>query len=190
MNPFCFLNIITAVICGVVAHNKGRNVVAWSLLGILGLIPLIIVACLPNLNDQIARDDYTNQENRRLREQLRQERIKSESFRQHTAARLDAHDQQMGIDTRTMGPALGAGTQSAGQLNAGDGTYDIAGSPSGLDAQWYYGQAGKTVGPVKATQIADLIRLQIILPTTLLWSETMADWRPAGEVGDFAAHFM
>ncbi len=86
-------------LCGVIAHHKGRNVLGWTLLGFLGLIPLIIESVLPNLNDQRNRDAYQSEENRRLREQLRQERIKSESFRQHAAARLDAHDQHLGLDT-------------------------------------------------------------------------------------------
>ena len=186
----CIISIICAVICGVVANSKGRNVIAWTLLGLVfGLIPLIIVACLPNLTDQAARDSYVDEENRRLREQLRQERIKSESFRQHAIARLDAHDQHLGLNTRAMGPTLGSGQPAAGQL--GDGTYDLAGqAPAAIaEAQWYYGRQGKTAGPVKANEIAELIRLQIVTRETLLWSESMSDWRPAGEVGAFAGQF-
>lgn len=189
--PFiCYLVVmgVFATITGVVAHNKGRNVLGWTLLGLLGWIPLVIVACLPNLKDQAARDAHIAEENRRLREQLRQERIKGEAFRQHAASRLDAHDQHLGLDTRTMGPTLGSGTPVAGELGAG-GTYDLAGG-GGPELTWYYGRQGKTIGPVKANEITDLIRLQVITRETLLWSESMADWRPAGEVGVFAAHFV
>jgi hypothetical protein len=183
---FCFFNILFAVICGIVAQQKGRNVLGWSLLGLLGLIPLIIVACLPNLNEQKARDDYAGEENRRLREQLRQERIKSESFRQHATARLDAHDQHLGLDTRSAGPTLGTG-QTPGQLSSGDPlTLDI----NQADIQWYYGKQGKTVGPVKPTEVAELINLQVITPQTLLWSEQMPDWQPAVNVPQFAPLFV
>src|SRR5438477_7354663 len=91
---FCYLFVMAvfAAASGTVAYFKGRNVLGWTLLGLLGWVPLVIVACLPNLKEQAAREAHIAEENRRLREQLRQERIKSESFRQHTAARLDVHD--------------------------------------------------------------------------------------------------
>lgn len=188
---FCIINIICAVICGAIASSKGRNVLGWSLLGLLGLIPIIIVACLPNLNEQAARDTFVDTENRRLREQLRQERIKSEAFRQHASARLDAHDQKLGLDTRQTSQALGAGTQVAGQL--ADGTYDMAqpgGAEGGDSPRWYYGREGRTLGPVKNSEISELIRLQIISRETLLWCETMADWQPAGQVAVFVESFV
>ena len=79
---FLIVGVICAVICGFVAASKGRSVVAWVILGFLfGIIPLIIVACLSNLTAQRQRDSYIDEENRRLREQLRQERIKGETFR-------------------------------------------------------------------------------------------------------------
>jgi hypothetical protein len=185
---YLFVMAVFAAVTGTVAYHKGRNVLGWTLLGLLGWVPLVIVACLPNVKEQAARDAYIQEENRRLREQLRQERIKGDAFRQHAAARLDAHDQQLGVDTRTMGSALGAGTQAAGELGPGDGAYELAGGGN-TDAPWYYGRQGKTIGPVKAAEIADLIRMQVITRETLLWSESMSDWRPAGEVGPFAGHF-
>ena len=82
MHSGLIINIICAVICGLIASSKGRNVIAWVALGFFfSIISLIIVACLPNLAEQVARDNHINEENRRLREQLRQERIKSETFR-------------------------------------------------------------------------------------------------------------
>lgn len=188
-----FVNVIFAVISGVVAHNKGRNVVGWTLLGLLGWVPLVVVACLPNLNEQKARESYQAEENRRLREQLRQERIKSETFRQHAAARLDAHDQHLGLDTRSAGPMLGA-PQTAGELGpanplAAATPYDLSDPAAPTGPRWYYGRQGQTLGPVRASEIADLIRTQIITRETLLWSDEMADWTPAGDVATFAGQF-
>jgi hypothetical protein len=180
----CFLNLIFAAITGVVAHNKGRNVLGWTLLGLLGWVPLVIVACLPNLTEQAARDAHVAEENRRLREQLRQERIKSESFRQHAAARLDAHDQHLGLDTRALAPGLGAGTQAA-QLDAGQ----AAPAEAPDTPRWYYGLRGQTIGPVKASEILALIRNLVVTRQTLVWCEDLADWKAAGEVADFAAQF-
>jgi hypothetical protein len=184
---FCLLFVyaIFATLTGVVAYHKGRNVVGWTLLGLLGWIPLLIVACLPNLKDQQARESYQSEENRRLREQLRQERIKSESFRQHAASRLDAHDKQLGIDTRASGPLLAAG-QSAGALGSGDSLDP----PESSMPRWYYGRQGQTYGPIAASQVSEFIRTQIITRETLLWSEDMTDWTPAADVAHFATQFM
>ena len=178
--------LIFAAITGVVAHNKGRNVLGWTLLGLLGWIPLVIVCCLPNLKEQESRDAHIAEENRRLREQLRQERIKAESFRQHAVARLDAHDDHLGLDTRSINPALGAGASAAGQLGMGNAApagalYDLP--------RWYYGHRGQTMGPIKASDMTNLIRQFIITRDTLVWSEDLVEWQPAGQVAAFAMHF-
>jgi hypothetical protein len=182
------VSIICAAICGVVASAKGRNVLGWTLLGLLGLIPVIILACLPNAAEQEEREAHIAEENRRLREQLRQERIKSETFRQHAAARLDVHDQHLGIDTRAAGPRLAGGAPPTAQLGAGTAGTAPPGADTG-QAHWYYGRDGRTIGPAKMTEIEELIRLQIITEQTLVWSEDMADWRAAGELAVFAGQF-
>jgi hypothetical protein len=189
--PFlCYM--IYAGICmtvsGIVAHNKGRNVLGWTLLGIIGWIPMLIVCVLPNLKEQVARDTHVNEENRRLREQLRQERIKAESFRQHATSRLDAHDQHLGLDTRqASNPSLGTTNRPAGQLSSGN-PYDLAGEDAS-NSLWYYGRQGKTIGPINTPDLLDLIRRQVVTRETLLWSEKMPDWQPAGIVRTFATHF-
>lgn len=44
--------ILWAVCCGILANNKNRNVVEWSILGLLfGVFALIVIACLPKLED-------------------------------------------------------------------------------------------------------------------------------------------
>lgn len=102
-------------ICAGIASSKGRSTGGWFaggfavgfLTGILGgWIPIVIVACLSNLKEEQSHRDFQARENRRLREQLRQERLKNEAFRQHTFARLDAHDHQLGVDTKQTYTAL------------------------------------------------------------------------------------
>ena len=92
---------ICGVIASLIAHTKGRSEIGWFFGGFfLGLIGVIIIAVLPNLKDQKAKEVRIELENRRLREQLNQERLKIEAFRRHTTARLDLHDESLGIDTR------------------------------------------------------------------------------------------
>ena len=66
----------------------------------LGLIGLILVLVVSNLNEQRDKDLQVETEQRRLREQLRQERLKNEQFRQHAQIRLDTHDVALGMDTK------------------------------------------------------------------------------------------
>jgi hypothetical protein len=126
---FLVIQLIARIICGAIAaaiaSHKGRSAVGWFFGGFfIVIIGIIIVACLPNLNETRRRDQYVQQENRRLREQLMQEQIKNEAFRRHTAARLDSHDNQLGVDTRSIVSALPAadGTYSTPQLE------DLSGS--------------------------------------------------------------
>ncbi|MBI1375555.1 MAG: DUF4339 domain-containing protein [Phycisphaera sp.] len=113
------LGLIIRVICGAVAaaiaSSKGRTPVGWFFAGfVFSIIGIIIIAVLSNVKDQRMKEDRQERENRRLREQLRQERMKSEAFRQHASARLDAHDNHAGIDTRQANMSLpggGYGTQ-------------------------------------------------------------------------------
>ena len=83
---------------------------------------------------------------------------------------------------------LRSGSAATAELGAG-GPRGSAGSGAEPGATWYYGREGQTVGPVKPAKIAELIRLEIITRDTLVWSENMADWQPAGQVGVFASQF-
>ncbi|MCC7084600.1 MAG: DUF4339 domain-containing protein [Pirellulales bacterium] len=99
--------LVFAAVASAIASSKGRSVVGWFFGGFFGgLIGVIIVAVLPNLKEQKFKEEAMERENRRLREQLMQEQIKTEAFRQHAAARLDAHDGHLGIDTRSVVTAL------------------------------------------------------------------------------------
>lgn len=180
-------------ICLAIAQSKGRNKLGWFFLGFFvsfifhicgGWIPILIVSVLPNLNEMKARDEYMSRENRRLREQLRQERMKSEAFRQHTQSRLDAHDDHLGLDTRSVNTTALPGSTSApgglleSQADAGD---------TGL-AQWYYELNGESVGPTSSEQIARLLREGHLSAATLVWAEHLGDWTAASNVPDFVDH--
>jgi len=115
------VRLICAGIAAAIASHKGRSVVGWFFGGLLiEIIAVIIVACLSNLKQEKAYKEQMESEQRRLREQLRQERIKTESFRRFSSDRLDAHDRILGVDTRS-GAALPAGSAPAPLLPPGSG---------------------------------------------------------------------
>jgi len=177
--------LVAAVISAVIANAKGRSVAGWFFGGLLlELIGIIIVAVLPNLKAQREKEAYAERENRRLREQLRQERIKAESFRQNTQARLDSHDQHLGLDTRTATYQLtGPEHQHAGLLEGGQGFQGDA-----TQTQWYYEQAGQAIGPTTAEDIKQQLTGGTLSGGTLVWAESLGDWAPAHAVPEFQSY--
>jgi hypothetical protein len=101
---FLVIQLIVMLICAfaamAIAASKGRSQVAWFFGGLfLGVTGIIIVAVISNLKQEKAYREQAESERRRLREQLRQERIKSESYRQYSMTRIDVHDRLLGVDT-------------------------------------------------------------------------------------------
>ncbi|MCY2927236.1 MAG: GYF domain-containing protein [Planctomycetota bacterium] len=191
------VSFVTAVIGGIVASAKGRNVVAWVVLGFLfGLIGVLIVCCLPNVKEQRADRDRIELEHRRLREQLRQERMKNESFRQYAAGRLDAHDQVLGVETRTAQALPPPGESSPEQALAAMAGGELdpiplveappqARSPQPMAAAatgWYYELNGAQQGPVSGREIKALLDSARIHAATLVCTKGMTDWVPLSEV--------
>jgi predicted Zn finger-like uncharacterized protein len=104
---FLVIAIIFGIICAVIAHYKGRSVIAWFFLGFLfGVFGFIAIMVVSNLKAARQKEDHIEMQQRRLREQLRQERLKTEQLRKYTQVRLDAHDKELNIDTRHIGPLL------------------------------------------------------------------------------------
>jgi hypothetical protein len=188
------VGIICGGICALAAYGKGRNVVGWFLLGyIFSIFALIGILLCSNQKEARSHRAFMEQENRRLREQLRQEQIKSETFRSHTQRRLDAHDQKLAIDTRIDDQLLPGAGATAGLLGqAGQGqqppfAQQVAAAPA---AGWYYAIDGQTLGPVPASQMVQMIRNRVVSGGTLVWIEGMADWMPASRVPEFSSLVM
>lgn len=104
---YVMINLLVSVLFGVaaaaIAGKKNRSVPGWFFGGFfLGVIGIVIIAVLKDPLLEHKQQQRVEQENRRLREQLQQERIKSETFRKYTTARLDAHDNHLGVDTREL----------------------------------------------------------------------------------------
>lgn len=182
--------LIVGVICGIIAaliaSYKGRNVVGWFFAGFLiGLIGVIIVACLSNLKAEKAKQASAESERRRLREQLRQEKHKSEAFRQHSMGRLDAHDRTLGVDTRSS-QALPGGAVDESILRQLTGESDVpVPPPSPAGVMWYYEIGGQANGPVRDGEIRNLLTDGKISTNTLLWTEGFGEWTPLNRVKAF-----
>jgi len=48
--------------------------------------------------------------------------------------------------------------------------------------EWYYESQGKTCGPVSDKQLVALARQRAITAATLIWTESLHDWKTAGSV--------
>ncbi|MCG8700764.1 MAG: hypothetical protein MI922_22110, partial [Bacteroidales bacterium] len=110
--------VICAILCAVVASNKGRSAVGWFFLGFFfGIFGLIASLIASDIGAREEKEKALEGEQRRLREQLHQERIKNEQLRLHTQHRLDRHDDLLQVDTRNVLDTTG--TTGTEILNAG-----------------------------------------------------------------------
>ena len=199
--------VVWGIVAAAIASAKGRNVAGWFFGGFLGgLICVIVVACLSNLKTERRYRMQVEQANHRLREQLRQERIKTEAFREYSTSRLDAHDGALGMDTRAGGPMLEGGTsrRQLGSDNPADALNRMAADVSGevgaqspptqatgaqaADASpvWFYVHAGQSCGPVTKASIEKMLRERTLTRQSLLWAEGMVDWLPVSDLAAFA----
>src|SRR2546421_3789867 len=188
MEPvWLIMGLICGGACALIAHGKGRSPIAWFFIGlVLGVIG-VVMSLVSSNRRQI---DYTriqqDQENRRLREQLRQERVKHETLREYTMRRLDAHDQVLGVDTRSLQALTTDNPQNllpTAEL-ANPASPTPAPEPPHSDA-WYFEQNGETRGPVPPEVIHAMLAENRLSGTTLLWSDHLPDWRPAALIPEF-----
>jgi hypothetical protein len=164
---------VIAFICGTIAAaiagSKGRNIIGWFFVGFLtSLIGVIIAAVMSNLNEERRHRNHAASERRRLQEQLRQEKMKNESFRQHSAARLDLHDRVLGVDSRAQA-GLAGGAQTP-LLEAAP-----IPPPRPDETPWFYESGGTTQGPVSRSTLLQLARQGTIASSTLVWAQGM-EW--------------
>jgi hypothetical protein len=163
--------LIMGVVCAIIAHSKGRSAIGWFFVGLLlGLIGLIIVLVISNVREEEARQQSIEQENRRLREQIR-------------------HDQKLGIDTRADGRVLEGEAPVSGLLQSNETIAPPASpvaspvtAPEGGPPDWYYAIGAQTFGPVAAGKITQLLRDKTIPETVMVWTEGMANWSPIEQV--------
>lgn len=175
------INLVFGAITAAIAHSKGRNVVGWFFLGFFfACIALIILLCISNLKEEQAKWSANEIEQRRLREQLRQEQLKNEALRQHTVARLDLHDQKLGMDTRSAAPGLSLGgpTLRISPL----GTAPAVPPPGYPSQNWYTNEDGEQQGPYTFALLNTRARQGTLSAETLVWAEGLPEWQPAGSI--------
>ena len=195
MNPLAvqlFIMSLFGLITASIASKKGRSGVGWFFVGffftVLGMIISLVVSDLAAEGNRRAE---SMRERRRLREQLKQERMKSESFRRHAQARLDSHDTSLGVDTRQEGLQLGAG-QAPRELADGTGSAlpparrgaAGPGSQPRQERTWMYDMNGAQRGPVPESVLRDMLDHGTIDHETLVWTEGIDDWTAAGRISN------
>ncbi|MCG3180511.1 MAG: hypothetical protein BIFFINMI_02873 [Phycisphaerae bacterium] len=194
------IRVVFAIASAAIASSKGRSVPGWFFGGLfLELIGLVIVACLPNLKAQKARQEASMYEQQRLREMLRQEQMKNEAFRQYSTQRLDVHDQALNLDTRTYTAlpgsqqyqqALPGQTQedpasALAGMAQGQGSVQASTATGGNNGRWFYEAGGVSHGPVSELDIKMMLRGGRLPPTALIWAEHLADWTAVNRVEPF-----
>ena len=119
-----------------------------------------------------------------IREQVRQEQMRLEAFRQQTNSRLDRHDQVLQIDT-------------APRMESPLGLGGVAGTPPALpngaqDDQrpiWFYVKGDNRCGPVSLGALRALLAGGEVNADSLFWRSGMSEWQPGRNVPEIRALF-
>lgn len=168
--------LVFATICAAIASGRGRSGVAWFFIGMFtGCIGLIVLLAIPDLKKEEERHRRHEQENRRLREQLKKERQIADQRHAQLDRRIGTHDQALGLDT--------SGTPAA--LTDRDADVTEPPPPGASEPQWYFAQHDKKIGPISAKALRELISAGAVTPDTLVWSTGMANWQPLAKVTAF-----
>ena len=155
--------------CALIANSRGRSPVGWFFVGLLaGCIGLILILVLPDLKVQQERERRLADENRRLREKLKKDRMVADERHAEITRRVGAHDVALGVDTAQ--PSMAA-------LPGADAPPSAPGGDSGLRAaHWYWAQGLNRQGPIDFFKLLRLWGEGSITPETLVWSKGMPKW--------------
>ncbi|MCU0724174.1 MAG: DUF4339 domain-containing protein [Planctomycetes bacterium] len=184
--------VVGGVVCAAVAASKGRNAVGWFFFGFLLPLPgIIVVLVVANLKTERARFEHAAAERRRLREELRLERMRNQQFRSLAQQRLDVHDRALGVDTRHLAPSLGAAGDPVRELGpsvaaatadpplAQTGAPPVAPPP----AIWHYAtHDGVQRGPVPFEDLCLAWQSAEIDGGSLVWRAGWKDWHRVADV--------
>ena len=162
--------------CAAIAGQRGRNPVAWFFLGfIFNCFALILLLVLPDMQELEDRQQTSDDQARRLREELAQERQRNQSFRGHVKARLDVHDAALQIDTREQTPVT--------ELPAPPPPPSAAEQMDVPQEGWFVAEAGGTAdGPLGLADMLARVDDGSLGKSSLIWNAEYEDeWIPLGD---------
>jgi len=173
------------VACMLIAQSRGRSAVAWFLIGFfVTCIGVVIVLVLPDLKVQEERERRLADENRRLREKLRKDRMVADERHAEVARRLGAHDVALGVDTA--GAPIGALPGAAPPPPPTEPTAPSPFAAAHREAVWYWARGTNRDGPLSFADLQGHWRTGTVRPETLVWKKGMTQWVAVGEVPGLA----
>ena len=174
------VNCAVGVACALIANSRGRSAIGWFFIGLLVpcFVGLILVLVLPDLKVQQERERRLADENRRLREKLRKDRIVADQRHAEISRRVGAHDVALGVDTSAVVPALLPGTMPAGSGAGADPTvaHELRGSA------WYWAQGLNRQGPSDFEALRSRWQSGEVTTETLVWRQGMPKWTALRDV--------
>jgi hypothetical protein len=195
--------VMMGIIAACIANAKGRSAIGWFFGGaFLGLIGVIIVACLSNRKDEMRRIEHSSRERRLLREQLQQERLKAQAFQQYAGARLAEHDRVLEIDTSSHQalpslqpvdkPNLGGANDELSKLvdatagSSPQNQFQASPTPAQTqDPQWFVYINNERYNPGGTEKVVEMILSGHITSSAHVWTAGMTDPIPIGSVPAF-----
>jgi hypothetical protein len=167
--------------CALIANSRGRSPVGWFFVGLIApCIGLILVLVLPDLKVEQERQRRLADDNRRLRERLRKDRMVADERHSEISRRVGAHDAALGIDTAA--PTTNA---LPGAVDAPPPASSAAVAPAADElraASWYWAQGLNRQGPIAFAALRGLHVEGRLTADTLVWRKGMPNWIPVREV--------
>jgi hypothetical protein len=172
--------------CALIASSRGRSPVGWFFIGALpcwlGIFGLIMVLVLPDLKVQEERERRLADENRRLREKLRKDRMVADERHAEMNRRIGAHDVALGVDT--------AGAPVGALPDASPSPAASASPPPSLspfadqhrEASWFWARGTNRDGPIPFGDLQSHWRTGNVTSQTLVWKKGMTQWASVGDV--------
>jgi hypothetical protein len=176
--PF-LINAAMGVACALIANSRGRSAVGWFFVGLVApCIGLILVLVLPDLKVEQERQRRLADENRRLRERLRKDRIVADQRHAEITRRVGAHDVALGVDTATVMPAALPG---AAPFDGAAGA-DAAVASELRGSAWYWAQGLNRQGPSDFEALRRRWLSGEVTTETLVWRKGMPKWTALRDV--------
>jgi hypothetical protein len=159
---------IFGTICAVIAQSRGRSAVGWFFIGLLlSCMGLIVLLVIPDLKVQEEERQRMALENRRLREQIRKDRMVADQRHDESERRLTAHDRVLNLDTSTAQSEIGPPPIRAALTGSDAGQFAVS---------WYFADGGKPVGPISIDDLKNMWKEARLQPDSLVWQEGMREW--------------